>query len=175
MFLSASSSRLMYSSSWACVSRNTFQFRWWTAFEMACQMFKNQTRLMTSWGLNSWHWFLLAVKLYVMSKWIRSKECRPVAFQSPPCVSVVPPAASRRTPAVAFLRASASPDCEPPVQTPPGQFTAQKKLSWLFHIDTRIKDSGAADVLHYWGEMICHQTYRIKACCWICYSSYHCY
>ena len=42
MFFSASSSRLMYSSSWACVSRNThFGFISWTAFKMAHQMIKS--------------------------------------------------------------------------------------------------------------------------------------
>ena len=59
---------------------------------------------------------------------LMSKECRPVGFRSPPCVSVVPPAASPRTPALALLRAPAAPDCWPPVPTPPGQFPAQQKL-----------------------------------------------
>lgn len=57
-----------------------------------------------------------------------TKECRPVVFQSPPCVSLAPPAAFPRTPAVALLTAPAVPERGPHGKCPPGQFTAQQKL-----------------------------------------------
>lgn len=74
------------------------------------------------------HWRCMWCTMLRVNAWIRSEECRPVGFQSPPCVSVVPPAASRRTPASVSLTAPAAPQCWPPVKSPPVQFTAQQKL-----------------------------------------------
>lgn len=95
-FRSVSSSRLMYSSSWALenetglaalktyISSNVFQ-----TFKRSCE------------------------------------ECRPAVFLSPPCVSVAPPAVSPHTPVAALLTAPAAPESGPLRKPPPGHREAR--------------------------------------------------
>ena len=74
-----------------------------------------------------WHSNYMGCTIVRLNKQ-RGKECGPVGFQSPPCVSVAPPAAFLHTLSEVLLRVPAAPDCGPPVKTPPAQFTAQQKL-----------------------------------------------
>lgn len=100
MVLSASSSRLMYSSIWACVNTQTFQFMCWIHSSFVCTGVEAVCEVRTR---------------------------RPVVLRSPSCVSPAPPAAFPHTPAAVLLTAPASPEPGHHGQNPSGQFTSQHK------------------------------------------------
>lgn len=155
MVFSASSSRLMYSSSWACVHRNTYNWiifnvgmllKWLIKLSKVTQLFYIFGRTFEFefvWRTNCAQSNLSKPTFYDPTqdfKWTdiqtacdgrgNCSERRPVAVQSPSDASVAPPPTFPHTPAAALLTVPAVPECEPHGKSPPGQFTGRVKTGW---------------------------------------------